>query len=29
VVEGGSWLDDDVSHRIRHEIFDEIPYLAR
>jgi hypothetical protein len=27
-VESGSWLDDDGSRRVRHEIFDEIPYLA-
>jgi hypothetical protein len=28
-VEGGSWLDEDCSHRVRHMIFGEIPYLAR
>jgi hypothetical protein len=28
-VESGGWLDDDRSHRVRHEIFGEIPYLAR
>jgi hypothetical protein len=28
-VEGDSWLDEDWSHRVRHEIFSEIPYLAR
>jgi hypothetical protein len=27
-VESGSWLDDDGSRRVRHEIFDELPYLA-
>jgi hypothetical protein len=27
-VESGSWLDDDGSRRVRHEIFGEIPYLA-
>jgi hypothetical protein len=29
VVEGDSWLDKDCSHRVRHMIFGEIPYLAR
>jgi hypothetical protein len=24
-VEGDSWLDEDWSHRVRHEIFSEIP----
>jgi hypothetical protein len=28
-VEGDSWLDVDRSHRIRHVISGEIPYLAR
>jgi hypothetical protein len=28
-VESDGWLDDDRSRRVRHEIFDEIPYLAR
>jgi hypothetical protein len=28
-VESGGWLDDDGSSRVRHEIFGEIPYLAR
>jgi hypothetical protein len=28
-VEGDGWLDEDGSHRVRHEIFGEIPYLAR
>jgi hypothetical protein len=28
-VESGDWLDEDWSHRVRHEIFSEIPYLAR
>jgi hypothetical protein len=28
-VESGGWLDDDGSRRVRHEIFGEIPYLAR
>jgi hypothetical protein len=28
-VEGDSWLDEDLSRRVRHMIFDEIPYLAR
>jgi hypothetical protein len=28
-VESGGWLDDDGSCRVRHEIFGEIPYLAR
>jgi hypothetical protein len=28
-VEGDSWLDEDGSCRVRHMIFDEIPYLAR
>jgi hypothetical protein len=28
-VEIGGWLDDDRSHRVRHEIFGGIPYLAR
>jgi hypothetical protein len=28
-VECGSWLDEDWSRRVRHEIFGEIPYLAR
>jgi hypothetical protein len=27
-VEGDSWLDEDSSRRVRHEIFGEIPYLA-
>jgi hypothetical protein len=29
VLEGDSWLDEDGSRRVRHVIFDEIPYLAR
>jgi hypothetical protein len=29
VVEGESCLDDDGSRRVCHEIFGEIPYLAR
>jgi hypothetical protein len=28
-IEGDGWLDDDGSRRVRHEIFGEIPYLAR
>jgi hypothetical protein len=28
-VESGSWLDDDGSRRVRHDIFGKIPYLAR
>jgi hypothetical protein len=28
-VESDGCLDDDRSRRVRHEIFDEIPYLAR
>jgi hypothetical protein len=28
-VEGDSWLDVDRNRRVRHEIFGEIPYLAR
>jgi hypothetical protein len=28
-VEGDGWLDEDCSRRVRHEIFGEIPYLAR
>jgi hypothetical protein len=28
-VEGDSWLDEDGSRRVHHEIFGEIPYLAR
>jgi hypothetical protein len=28
-VEGDGWLDEDGSHRVRHMIFGEIPYLAR
>jgi hypothetical protein len=28
-VEGDGWLDEDESHRVRHMIFGEIPYLAR
>jgi hypothetical protein len=28
-VEGDSWLDEDLTRRVRHEIFGEIPYLAR
>jgi hypothetical protein len=28
-VEGDGWLDVDGSRRVRHEIFGEIPYLAR
>jgi hypothetical protein len=28
-VEGDSWLDVDGSHRVRHVISGEIPYLAR
>jgi hypothetical protein len=28
-VESDGWLDEDRSRRVRHEIFDEIPYLAR
>jgi hypothetical protein len=28
-VEGDSWLDEDRNRRVRHEIFGEIPYLAR
>jgi hypothetical protein len=27
-VESGSWLDDDGSRRVRHDIFGKIPYLA-
>jgi hypothetical protein len=27
-VEGSDWLDDNGNRRVRHEIFDEIPYLA-
>jgi hypothetical protein len=27
--EGDGWLDVDGSRRVRHEIFGEIPYLAR
>jgi hypothetical protein len=27
-VEGDSWLDEDGSRRVCHEIFHEIPYLA-
>jgi hypothetical protein len=27
-VESGGWLDDDGSRRVRHEIFDDISYLA-
>jgi hypothetical protein len=29
VVESDGWLDDDRSRRVRHEIFSEVPYLAR
>jgi hypothetical protein len=28
-VEGDGWIDVDGSRRVRHEIFDESPYLAR
>jgi hypothetical protein len=28
-LEGDGWLDEDGSHRVRHVIFGEIPYLAR
>jgi hypothetical protein len=28
-VEGDGWLEVDMSHRVRHVISDEIPYLAR
>jgi hypothetical protein len=28
-VEGGSWVNDDLSRRVRHEIFGKIPYLVR
>jgi hypothetical protein len=28
-VEGDGWLEVDRSHRVRHVISDEIPYLAR
>jgi hypothetical protein len=28
-VESGSWLDDDGNRRVCHEIFGEIPILAR
>jgi hypothetical protein len=28
-VEDDGWLDEDGSCRVRHMIFDEIPYLAR
>jgi hypothetical protein len=28
-VEGDGWLDVDRSHRVRHVISDESPYLAR
>jgi hypothetical protein len=28
-VEGHSWLDEDRSHRVRHVISGESPYLAR
>jgi hypothetical protein len=28
-VDSDGWLDDDRSRRVRHEIFGEIPYLAR
>jgi hypothetical protein len=28
-VEGDDWLDVDGSRQVRHEIFGEIPYLAR
>jgi hypothetical protein len=28
-VEYDNWLDEDGSHRVRHMIFDEIPYSAR
>jgi hypothetical protein len=28
-VEGDGWLDEDGSHRVRHMIFGENPYLAR
>jgi hypothetical protein len=27
-IESDGWLDDDRSRRVRHEIFDEIPYLT-
>jgi hypothetical protein len=27
-VESDGWLDGDLSRRVRHEIFGEIPYLA-
>jgi hypothetical protein len=29
VVDGGGWLDEDWSRRVRHEIFSESPYLSR
>jgi hypothetical protein len=29
MVEGDGWLDVDGSHRVRHVISGEIPYLAR
>jgi hypothetical protein len=29
VVKGGGWLEDDGRHRVHHEIFGEISYLAR
>jgi hypothetical protein len=28
-LEGDGWLDEDGSRRVRHVIFDEIPYLTR
>jgi hypothetical protein len=28
-VESDGWLDQEGSHRVRHMIFGEIPYLAR
>jgi hypothetical protein len=28
-VESDNWFDEDWGHRVRHEIFGEIPYLAR
>jgi len=27
--ERNGWLDDDLCHRVRQRILDEIPYLAR
>jgi hypothetical protein len=28
-VESDDWLDEDLSRRVRHEIFGEFPYLVR